>query len=103
MATYHHPPTESIELHQVLSALGDATRIKIFTTLLDGQERTCSPLAASLGIADSTLTYHLRILREAGLTHTRPEGVARWTKLRTQDLNKRFPGLIKLLSSLLRA
>lgn len=101
MANYRHPALDELELHQILSALGDATRIKIFSELLTRTEATCSPLAARLGIADSTLTHHLRILREAGITRTRPEGVLRWTSLRADDLEARFPGLVGLLSSYL--
>ena len=43
------------------------------------------------------LSYHLRILREAGVTQTRAEGTTRLVSLRRDDLNARFPGLLDLV------
>jgi DNA-binding transcriptional ArsR family regulator len=96
-ARYHHPHTSELELHEVLRALGDPIRLQIAAVLLNSPESSCAPLAARLGIADSTLSHHLRLMREAGLTYTRPAGVQRLTCLRTADLDERFPGLVDWL------
>lgn len=45
-------------------------------------------------VAASTLTHHFKVLSEAGVIHQRQEGVRRWTTLRHDDLNDRFPGLL---------
>ncbi|MCW2972004.1 MAG: transcriptional regulator, ArsR family, partial [Thermoleophilia bacterium] len=42
----------------------------------------------------STASYHLRLLREAGVTRTRAEGTTRYMSLRRADLDARFPGLV---------
>jgi DNA-binding transcriptional ArsR family regulator len=42
----------------------------------------------------STGSYHLRLLREAGITRTRAEGTERHISLRRDDLDERFPGLL---------
>jgi len=34
------------------------------------------------------------VLREAGITLTRPEGTHRFVSLRRDDLDERFPGLL---------
>lgn len=94
---YRHPSIEELELHDVLRALGDPMRLQVVAVLLEQGETTCAPLASRLGIADSTMSHHLRQMREAGVTRTRPDGVQRWTSLRTDDLNTRFPGLLDWL------
>lgn len=102
-ATYHHPHTSELELHEVLRVLGDPVRLRITAYLLDAPETSCAPLAAKLGIADSTLSHHLRQMRDAGLTRTRPDGVQRLTTLRQADLDARFPGLLDWLRGALTA
>jgi DNA-binding transcriptional ArsR family regulator len=95
--TFRHPSIEDVELHEVLRVLGDPVRLRLVTVLLDCNEVSCAPLAAQLGVADSTLSHHLRLLREAGITRTRPEGLLRWTSLRREDLQRRFPGLLAVI------
>ena len=46
----------------------------------------------------STGSYHLRTLREAGLTRTRPAGTQRYISLRHDDIEQRFPGLIEVVT-----
>jgi DNA-binding transcriptional ArsR family regulator len=41
-----------------------------------------------------TLSHHLRVLREAGLTRTRIDGRRRYLSLRREDLECRFPGVL---------
>jgi DNA-binding transcriptional ArsR family regulator len=97
--SYRHPNTDDIEIHEVLRALADPIRLRIVELLLDRGETTCAPLAAEVGIADSTLSHHLRQMREAGVTRTRADGVLRWTSLRRDDLDRRFPGLLACLQA----
>jgi DNA-binding transcriptional ArsR family regulator len=42
----------------------------------------------------STLSHHLRILREAGITHTRLDGKHRLISLRADDVERRFPNVM---------
>ena len=46
-----------------------------------------------------TGSYHLKLLREAGLTRTRAEGTQRLISLRSDDLESRFPGLVSVLTA----
>lgn len=48
-------------------------------------------------LARSTVTHHTRILREAGITCTRPEGRNCWISLRRDILDVKFPGLLTLV------
>ncbi|WP_338104572.1 helix-turn-helix domain-containing protein [Microbispora catharanthi] len=45
-------------------------------------------------VAKSTLSHHLRVLRDAGITRTRQEGTRCFVVLRRDDLETRFPGLL---------
>ncbi|MFI0975749.1 MULTISPECIES: ArsR/SmtB family transcription factor [unclassified Streptomyces] len=95
MRHYFHPEIEDVCLPDVLFALSDATRLGIAVALADGQERTAGELGGS--IAKSTMTHHLKILREAGTLHVRSEGTRCYNSLRLAELEDRFPGLLDQL------
>ena len=62
----------------VLKCLGEANRVRIFATLLQGDSCNCE-LQESLGLAPSLLSHHLRILEKAGLIHARRDQIdGRW-------------------------
>jgi ArsR family transcriptional regulator len=56
-------------------ALSDETRLEILERLRDGEKCVCE-LTDVLKAAQSRLSFHLRVLKEAGLIRDRPEG--RW-------------------------
>jgi DNA-binding transcriptional ArsR family regulator len=87
-----HPASEELELLAVLHALSDPIRLRIVRSLSDAGPCNCGSFAVP--VAKSTLSHHLRVLREAGLTLTTPDGTQRVVSLRTEDLNARFPGLL---------
>jgi DNA-binding transcriptional ArsR family regulator len=93
-----HPPRESLELATILRVLGDPLRLEIVGLLSDGAEHTCAAMTEALDVPASTGSYHLRLLREAGITRTRADGTQRLISLRAEDLEERFPGLVALLS-----
>ena len=86
------PARGDMTLAPVLAALSDPVRLEIVCMLATGRERPCGSFG--LPIAKSTLTHHLRVLREAGLITQRPVGTTRMTCLRKKDLDARFPGLL---------
>jgi len=49
---------------------------------------------AGLAMTKSTFSHHLRILREAGVLTKRIQGTRGYTRLRKDDLDRRFPGLM---------
>lgn len=89
---YDHPKNDEITLDRVLAALSDRTRLEMIRRLADGREHDSLELADEL--PRSTLTYHTRMLREAGVTWTRGEGRACLIRLRREDLDKLFPGVL---------
>ncbi len=56
-------------------ALSDETRLRVIELLVDGERCVCE-LQAAIGAAQSRLSFHLRVLREAGLVNDRRAG--RW-------------------------
>lgn len=61
------------ELLAVLKALADETRLAIFKAVLK-QPRYTQELASSMGLAEPTVSRHLKALREAGLVSSEKQG-----------------------------
>jgi DNA-binding transcriptional ArsR family regulator len=93
-----HPATAALDLATIMRTVGDPVRLAIVRALADGREQPCSKLQDALGIPASTGSYHLRMLREAGVTRTRADGTSRLISLRRDDLEERFPGLVDVLT-----
>jgi DNA-binding transcriptional ArsR family regulator len=86
------PAAGAIELPEVLHALSDPVRLEIVRALAAGGEQACG--AVPLPVSASTRSHHFKILRDAGLTVTRLAGTQRLVSLRSDDLQRRFPGLL---------
>lgn len=61
---------------EVFHALSDETRLEVLDLLRDGELCVCD-LQTMLNAAQSRLSFHLRVLRDAGLVTDRKEG--RWS------------------------
>jgi DNA-binding transcriptional ArsR family regulator len=92
MRDLQEPPTSEIQLTEVLHALSDPLRLQVAKRLTEHGECSCSRLGGS--VSKSTLSHHLKVLREAGITHTRVVGTTRLVSLRATELEKRFPGVL---------
>jgi len=87
-----HPEPGEFDVLDILHALSDPTRMTIVRTLRAAPERACGTFPVD--VAPSTLTHHFRVLREAGVIRQREDGNRRWTALRDEDLDERFPGFL---------
>jgi DNA-binding transcriptional ArsR family regulator len=83
---------DEVTLPDVLHALSDPVRLKIVRALAERSEQPCSAVEAS--VSKSTLSHHFKVLREAGITHTRANGTHRLVSLRRDELEDRFPGVL---------
>lgn len=99
MTGFVHPAKEDISLAGVLGALADPMRLRILKKLLDRRDGSlsCSEAAPCAEMAKSTLSHHFRILRDAGLIRTTKQGVEHLNSVRWDDVNERFPGLLKAI------
>jgi ArsR family transcriptional regulator, arsenate/arsenite/antimonite-responsive transcriptional repressor len=61
---------------ELFHALSDETRVAILDMLRDGERCVCD-LQTDLDAAQSRLSFHLKVLRDAGLVTDRKEG--RWS------------------------
>ncbi len=93
-----HPSASALDLATIMRAVGDPLRLDIVRLLADGKAHPCGEISKALGLPASTSSYHMRLLREAGVTRTRAEGTLRLISLRRDDLDERFPGLVELLT-----
>jgi DNA-binding transcriptional ArsR family regulator len=92
MRAIAHPASEQLSLTAILHALSDPVRLEIVCVLsADGE---CSSGELVGPVAKSTLSHHLKVLRDAGLTRTRAVGVQRFVSVRRADIEERFPGLL---------
>jgi DNA-binding transcriptional ArsR family regulator len=97
MRKLYQPEREQIALTNVFHALSDQNRLAIVKILAARGETTCSEF--EVNIAKSTLSHHFKVLREAGVISTRVEGTQRHVSLRSDDLEARFPGLVKIVTT----
>ncbi|WP_044420298.1 MULTISPECIES: ArsR/SmtB family transcription factor [Pseudomonas syringae group] len=95
MRTFRHPEAKDFVLERVLYALSDPVRMEMVRYLADVVEATCGELDG--GRPKSSASHHFRVLRDAGLIHTRNVGSTHMNSLRKAELEIRFPGLLGAL------
>jgi DNA-binding transcriptional ArsR family regulator len=92
------PARAELRLETVLGALADPLRLTIVKRLLlDSEEYDHSCGWFGFDRPKSTLTHHFRALREAGVIRQRQYGLERRSRVRADDLEARFPGLLALV------
>jgi DNA-binding transcriptional ArsR family regulator len=94
------PAMEDLKLEAVMAALADPLRLTIVRKLMlesEAYDHTCGWFGFDR--PKSSLTHHFRALRDAGLIRQRQYGLERRSRLRTEELNKRFPGLLDLITA----
>lgn len=92
-----HPETADLELAAVMHALSDPIRLQLVACLACDEGENCGDLSRDIGLHKSTLSHHYRVLREAGITRTTVVGRTRLMRLRYEDLQARFPGLLEVV------
>ncbi len=74
MKTVEMPTLVDEQLLEMLRAVANPVRYRILQILAERGECQCGPLGANLPVASSTLSQHLKVLREAGLIQGAVEG-----------------------------
>ena len=94
MRQMKHPEMAAVELVEVMYALSDPTRLESVGTLArEGRAMTCGELDCDR--PKSSMSHHFKILRGAGVVRTEIRGTEHINSLRTAELEKRFPGVMK--------
>lgn len=94
------PTAAELDLPVVMDALSDPIRLAILHRYLvdaAGGVRSCGWVGVDR--PKSTLTHHFRVLREAGLLEQHQEGLTRSSRVRVEDVQERFPGLLDLVAA----
>jgi DNA-binding transcriptional ArsR family regulator len=94
MRALHHPDLASVDLCTLLSALADPVRLSVVRQLAESGGIVCGEFDALSMVGMSTLSRHLKVLREAGLVRVVPEGSFRRHELRTKEVRDQFPGVL---------
>jgi DNA-binding transcriptional ArsR family regulator len=97
--TYAHPAMRDVELHAILQALSDPCRLAIVRQLLQSKGRALACNEVHLDVAKATRSHHFEVLRAAGIIFTQMDGTKCMTSVRHAELDKRFPGLLELVST----
>ena len=67
-------PEADNELAKLAKAIGHPARVRIIRMLSRKEARVCSQIVDELPLAQSTVSEHLRILKEAGLVRSSQDG-----------------------------
>lgn len=97
--SYSHPAMRDIKLPAIMQALSDPCRLAIVRELLQARGRALACHEVRLEVSKATRSHHFEVLRAAGVIFTKAEGTECMTSLRKTELNKHFPGLLKLLAA----
>jgi ArsR family transcriptional regulator len=74
------------QLQGLLKALSDPRRLELAMALAEGERCVCE-LTEELGIAQSKLSFHLKVMRQAGLLEAREQGRWVYYRLRPEALD----------------
>ena len=88
MSVLDHPVAlEPAKARALLKAMADPLRLQVLEALGGGERCVCE-LTSELGLAQSKLSFHLKVLREAGLIEARDEGRWVYYSLRTDAIEQ---------------
>lgn len=81
----------------IFTALGEKTRLQMLRLIDEAGEMPCTLLVENLGVAKSTVSYHVKILAHARLISIRKQGRNYFYTLRRDILDEAVPGFRKRL------
>lgn len=84
----------------VFTALGDPTRLEMLRLIDKAGELPCTVLVTTLGVAKSTVSYHVKVLAYAKLITVRKEGRNYFYTPKRDILDEAVPGFRKRLSGM---
>ncbi|MFF0709117.1 ArsR/SmtB family transcription factor [Gordonia sputi] len=92
------PSVDELDLATVFGALSTPLRLEIIRRLITEStdyDHSCGWFGFDK--PKSSLTHHFKALRAAGLIRQRQYGLERRSRVRYEDLEQRFPGLLDLI------
>jgi DNA-binding transcriptional ArsR family regulator len=92
-----HTDPEAVTLQAALDALADPVRRSILRQLAESPDWTRACGTFDLAVTKATSSHHFAVLRNAGLIEQRDAGPRRLNRLRSEEFERRFPGLLRLV------
>ncbi|MET9872957.1 ArsR family transcriptional regulator [Streptomyces sp. NPDC006386] len=92
-----HTDPEDVSVLAALSALADPVRIQLIRELAGSPVWTRSCGSFDVPVGKAALSHHFSVLRSAGLVEQRDEGSKRVNRLRREEFDARFPGLLDMV------
>ncbi|MEU9455869.1 helix-turn-helix transcriptional regulator [Streptomyces sp. NPDC048277] len=92
-----HTDPGDVSVLTALSALADPVRIQLIRELAGSADWTRSCGSFDVPVGKAALSHHFSVLRGAGLVEQRDQGPKRVNRLRREEFEARFPGLLALL------
>jgi DNA-binding transcriptional ArsR family regulator len=87
---------DSPDIASIAALVGDPTRARMLTALMDGHARTATELALHGGVSPSTASNHLARLDAGGLVTIVRQGRHRYFRLATPDVAAAIEGLMSI-------
>jgi len=91
---------EEVGSANLFKALSHPARIAILRALANGDRRCCGDLVSELTLAQSTVSQHIKILKEADLIHDDPKGPRANYTVDAQRLRELLGDLDSLVTAL---
>lgn len=92
-----HTDPEDVTVQVALSAVADPVRMQLIRELAGSADWTRSCGSFDVPVGKAALSHHFSVLRGAGLVEQRDEGPKRVNRLRREEFEARFPGLLDLV------
>ncbi|MEV6180948.1 ArsR/SmtB family transcription factor [Streptomyces sp. NPDC052016] len=92
-----HTDPEDVPVLTALSAVADPVRVQLIRELAGSADWTRSCGSFDVPVGKAALSHHFSVLRGAGLVEQRDEGAKRVNRLRREEFDARFPGLLDLV------
>lgn len=78
---------------EIFTAMGEPTRLQMVRMIDEIGEMPCTALVEKLGVAKSTVSYHVKVLSHAHLVSVRKQGRNYFYTIRRDVLDEAMPGL----------
>ncbi len=89
----------TVIIHSRLQNCEECSNLSCPQVVLQAKGRSLACNEVRLDISKATRSHHFEVLRAAGIIFTEMKGTKCMTSLRRAELNKHFPGLLKLISA----
>ncbi len=84
------------EMAKVCKALGHPVRLNILHLLANQDEYYCGDIVSLVGMAQSTVSHHLKILKDSGLVETEERGTFVCYRVQREKLSELSAFLLSL-------